>query len=403
MRAGWFLLIWATLSCGAEDWPQFLGPRRDGSYAGKIAREWPREGPARNWQVDVGAGFAGPAVADGKVFIFHRASGQERLDCLEAATGKTIWSNGSPARYRDDFGFDPGPRAVPAVAEGRVFTYGADGIVSAVDADSGATLWRVDAKREFSSPKGFFGRASSPLVFGELVLLNVGGRDSGIVALEAATGKLRWKAGPPAASYSSPTVAVFDGRTNALFLTRDRFVGLDPLSGEIFFEYPFGPRERSSVTAATPLVDGDWVFLSACYGAGSTALKMKSGKPVKVWASDDAMLNHYATCVHRNGLLFGFDGRQEQTPAFACADWRNGKILWRNDDFGAGSVLIAGELLIVLLETGELILAEATGAQFRELQRAQVLGSDTRAHPAVAGGYLYARDQNKLARFKLGK
>lgn len=394
------LLSW---SVAAEDWPQFLGPRRDGSYAGEISSAWPKKGPVRTWQKNVGDGFAGPAVAEGKIFIFHRSGNEEKLDCLEADTGKAIWSIGYAATYVDSFRFDPGPRAVPTVAGGKVFTYGADGMISATAVRDGAKLWRVDAQKEFGSKKGWFGRACSPLVVGDLVMINVGGEDAGIVALDVANGKLRWKASKDEASYSSPTLAVFDGKTNALFVTRHEFVGLDPASGKIFFNYAFGPTEDASVTAATPLVNGNLVFLSGCYGAGSTALRIENEKPVKVWASDEAMLNHYATCVHRADLLFGFDGRQEQRPAFACIDWKTGKTLWRQPAFGAGSVLIAGDRLLILLESGELVLAEASGAAYKELQRAQVLGSGGRAYPALVDGFLYARDKSNLVRLDLRK
>lgn len=392
------LLVFAA---PAEDWPQFLGPQRDGSYAGQITSTWPKEGPPRVWQHAVGNGFAGPVVAQGKVFIFHRNDEEEKVECLDAATGKSIWSSGYPATYRDDFGFDNGPRAVPAVADGRVFTYGADGIISALGARIGTVLWRIDAKKEFASKKGFFGRASSPLVVGDLLLLNVGGEGSGIIALDVANGKLRWKASNDEASYSSPTLAVFDGRTNALFLTRREFIGLEPATGKVLFQYPFGPAEHASVTAATPLINQDLVFLSACYGAGSTALRIQNNKPAKLWAADDVMLNHYATCVYRGDLLFGFDGRQEQGAALACVDWKTGKLLWRKEKFGVGNVTISGDKLLILLETGELVLAEANGAAYKELQRAQVIGSGSRAYPAIAGGFLYARDKSKLVKLDL--
>jgi outer membrane protein assembly factor BamB len=392
-----------SAAAAAEDWPQFLGPRRDGSYLGEISATWPKEGPARTWQHEVGAGFAGPAVAQGKVFIFHRADNEEKIDCLDATTGKSIWSNGYPATYRDDFGFDNGPRAVPVVADGRVFTYGADGIISAIGVRTGATLWRIDPKKEFASKKGFFGRASSPIVVGDLFLLNVGGEGAGIIALEITNGKLRWKASNDEASYSSPTLAVFEGKTNALFLTRHELIALEPTTGKILFQYPFGPTENASVTAAAPLVNGDSVFLSACYGAGSTAVRIENNKPIKLWSEDNVMLNHYATSVRRGDLLFGFDGRQEQSPAFACVDWKTGKSLWRKDNFGAGSILIAGDKLLILLETGELVLAKANAAAYKELQRAQATGSGARAFPALADGFLYARDKTRLVRLDVRK
>jgi outer membrane protein assembly factor BamB len=394
--------LFLNIAALAEDWPQFLGPRRDGSYAGDISATWPKEGPKQVWKKDVGIGFTGPVVSQGKVFLFHRQGDEEKLDCLDVNTGNKVWSSGYAATYRDSFGMESGPRATPAVADGRVFTYGPDGIISAYGVRTGTMLWRVDAKKEFASQKGFFGRAPSPLVVGDLVLLNVGGTGAGIVALDAANGKARWKASDDEASYSSPTLAVFGGKTNALFVTRKEFVGIEPMSGKIVFQYPFGPRESASVTAATPLVDGNLIFLSACYGAGSTALRVEHGRPVKVWASDEVMLNHYATCVTRGGLLFGFDGRQEQGAAFACVDWKTGKLLWRKENFGSGGVIIAGDRLLILLESGKLILAEASGGGYKELQRAQVVGAN-RSYAALADGFLYARDKSKLVRLDLRK
>jgi len=393
----------SILTARAEDWPQLLGPRRDGSYNGPLAKTWPKEGPKQIWQTPVGAGFAGPSVAGGKVYLFHRADEQEKLECFDAETGKTLWATGYAATYRDDFGFDPGPRSTATVADGRVFTYGPDGIVSGTDAATGKRLWRLDAKKDFASKKGFFGRACAPLVVGDLVLINVGGDGAGIIALESATGNLRWKASSDEASYSSPTLAVFNGQTNALFLTRHTFLGLDPTTGKIRFEYPFSPKISSSVSAATPLVDGNLVFISASYGAGAAALKIDDGKVKKVWAEDEVLSNHYATSVHRGSLLFGFDGRQEQGAALVCVDWATGKTRWRKERFGSGSIIIAGDRLLILLESGELVLAEANGEAYKELERAQVLGAQLRAYPALVDGFLYARDKTKLVKIDLSK
>ncbi len=401
LLAAAFLLAFAVLPARAEDWPQFLGPRRDGSYLGPLAKEFPADGPKQSWQISVGNGFAGPVVANGKLFLFHRPGDVETLDCLDPETGKVTWTYSYPATYRDDFSFDPGPRAVPTVAGKTVFTYGPDGVISAVSIDTGKALWTVDARAKYESKKGFFGRSCSPLVYGDLLLLNIGGEGAGIIALDVPTGQLRWKASDDEASYSSPIIATFDGVTNALFLTRHQFLGLDPLSGAIRFQSPFKPEISASVTAATPLVAGDLVFISASYGAGGTAFRMTKGKPVQLWTRDDVLSNHYATSVQRNGLLFGFDGRQEQKPALSCVDWKTGKQLWRKDRFGAGSILIAGDLLVVLLDTGELILAEASGAAYKEISRAQILGAGTRAYPALADGFLYARSKDKLVRLDL--
>ena len=186
------------------------------------------------------------------------------MDCFEARSGKALWHFDYPTAYDDDFGFDPGPRATPAIADGRVFTYGAEGMLNCLAADTGKKIWGVDARKQFHAPKGFFGIGCSPLVTSNAVLLNIGGDNgAGIVAFDKATGKMLWKASDDEASYSSPVLATLNGKTCGLFLTRHTLTAIDPVRGSVLFEYKFGPRERNSVTAATPLVAGDLILSPA--------------------------------------------------------------------------------------------------------------------------------------------
>src|SRR3974390_3194529 len=151
----------------AMDWPQFLGPSRNGAYGGTdLASNWPSEGPSAVWQRSLGHGFSGPAVAEGKLILFHRVGDREAVECLNARTGEGFWSFTYPTAYQDEFGFDDGPRATPAIAEGRVYTFGAEGMVHCLDLSSGKKIWEVDTKGEFQAPSGFFGMACSPLVEG---------------------------------------------------------------------------------------------------------------------------------------------------------------------------------------------------------------------------------------------
>jgi outer membrane protein assembly factor BamB len=387
----WIALIVLAASLRGEDWPKFLGPRRDGTYQGEIAKSWPKEGPARSWEIAVGQGFAGPVVVGEKLFLFHRVGSEERLERFEAESGKSVWVNGYPATYRDDFGFDPGPRGTPAVADGRVFAYGADGVISAVDAESGKTLWRLDAKKDFDSKKGWFGRAPSPLVSGDLVLLQVGP----VVALEVASGKVRWKTEDAEASYSSPALV---GKT-AFFLTRSELWSLEVGSGKLNWKYPFAPNMDASVLGATPLVSGEHLFVTGSYGAGAAVLRLTNGK--EIWKSNDALSSHYATPVLREGFLYGFDGRQESRPAFVCVDFKTGKTKWRRDGFGAGTVTLVGDRLVIMLESGEIVLAAAAPDGYKEFHRAQILGNGVRAYPALADGFFYARSKDKLVRVNL--
>lgn len=246
------------------------------------------------------------------------------------------------------------------------------------------------------SRKGFFGVASSPVVEGKRALLNVGGTAGGIVAFDEATGKTVWTATTDEASYSSPLVADVGGTRLALFLTRNGLAGIDPASGQIRFQRRFRSRSQASVNAATPLVAGDLLFLSASYETGALLLQVNGSDLKEVWSSDDALSNHYATSVLREGTLFGFHGRQEFGQSLRSIALRTGKVQWSVDDFGAGTVTLAGSRLLILRESGELVLAPASPLEFRPTSRAQLLPGTVRAYPAVAQGFLYARNEKTL-------
>jgi outer membrane protein assembly factor BamB len=398
-----FLIPFLTSASGkAGDWPQFLGPNRNGTSAGEeLADSWPKEGPSVVWQKPIGQGFSGPAVAAGKLIVFHRLEDQEVLECLECKSGKVLWTYKYPTSYHDDFGFDEGPRATPAIADGRAYTYGAEGVLSCVSMENGANLWTVKAMNQFHAPKGFFGIACSPLVEGNHVLLNVGGQDgAGIVAFDKNTGKISWKATSEEASYSSPVTATVGGRRYAFLLTRSALVTLDPANGKIFSSFSFRPRIRSSVSAATPLIIGDLIFVSASYGTGAALLKFKEAGPEQLWAQDEALSSHYATSVHHAGFLYGIHGRVD--PGFApgaslrCVELSSGKVRWEQKSFGAAVLTLVKDQLLILTEKGELIGAPASAEGFSPKARAQILSSQTRAHPALADGFFYARDKTKL-------
>lgn len=391
------MIVAAAAHVAAQDWPQFLGPARDGRYTGApLAESWPGGGPPRLWSRPVGAGFAGPAVAGDRVVLFHRLGGREVVEALDAATGDTVWRYDYPTSYRDDFGFDEGPRSVPVVHDGRVYTFGAQGQLHAVDLETGAGVWRVDTHARYGVRKGFFGAAGSPLVDDARVIANVGGRRGGIVAFDAATGDELWTATTHEASYSSPAAGTFGGRRLALVFTRTGLVGLDPASGAVRFEKRWRSRLGASVNAATPLVVGDRVFISASYGAGAALLRVEGGALAEEWTGDDSMTNHYATAVVHDGVLYGYHGRQEYSPSLRAVDLRSGAVRWSQDRFGAGTVTLAGGLLVVMRESGELMLAEATPGAFRPLARARILPGVVRAYPALAAGRLYVRNTDTL-------
>ena len=402
----------SSVALAKGDWPQILGPNRNGIYTGpEIVASFPRTGPPPLWKRDVGAGFAGPSMAGDRLILFHRVNGRETVEAMDANTGKTIWTFDYATSYRDDFGFDEGPRAVPVIAGGRVFTHGADGMLHGIDFASGKMLWSVDTRKVFEAPKGYFGVASSPVVDGTRVLVNVGGtkglgppkpgEGGGIVAFDAASGKTLWTATSDEPSYSAPIVADIGGQHTGVFFTRTGLVAVDPATGKVLYQHRWRARQAASVNAATPIVAGDRIFLSASYGTGAVLLQVANNAVKPIWSGDESMSNHYSTSVLKDGYLYGFDGRQEFGQTLRCIELATGKVMWNVDGFGAGTLLIAGDTLVIMRESGELALAPASPKAFRFNARAQLIKGVVRAYPALANGRYYVRNEHQLSAFDL--
>jgi outer membrane protein assembly factor BamB len=388
----------------AADWPQFLGPARDSvSLETGLLPTWTKAGPPLVWQRPVGAGFSGPAVAGDRLVIFHRLGNDEVVACLDAATGKEKWQVAYPSGYRDDFNMDEGPRSTPLLAGNRVYTLGAEGQLHCLDLDSGKKIWERSLKTDYQIPKGFFGVATSPLLEGNLLLLNIGGQGAGIVAFDKDTGQEAWRATNHEASYASPVAATFHGKRLVVFFTREGIVLVDPRTGAIRYNKHWRARIRESVNAASPVITDDLIFISACYGTGAILLRVGADRFDELWHNDEAMSNHYNTCVQSKGYLYGFDGRQEQGAKLRCVELKTGKVCWTDDHTGCGSMILAEGNLIILNEHGQLVLVEATPDSYREKARAQVLTGPCRSPIALANGRLYARDAKQLVCWSLKK
>jgi outer membrane protein assembly factor BamB len=242
------------------------------------------------------------------------------------------------------------------------------------------------------------------------VIANIGGRTetgepAGIVAFDAATGDVLWTAVEDEASYSSPVGATFDGRRYAVFFTRTGLVGLDPADGTVAFEQRWRSRSASSVNAASPVVIDNRIFVSAEYGPGAGVLEWDGSDLTPVWSSNDVLSTHYTTSVYHDGYLYGYHGRQEFGPSLRAVDFATGQVAWSVDQFRAGSIMLAGDRLLILREGGELVLADASPDEFRVLERAAILPPTVRAYPAISGGILYVRNSDRrdasLAAFDL--
>ena len=385
----------------AQDWPQFFGPDRNGAYTGPaLSEDWGDGGPPLLWSRDVGEGLSGPVVADGRVVVHHRMANEEVVQAFDAASGDPVWRYAYPTNYRDDFGFDEGPRAIPVVAGGVVYTFGAQGQLHAVDIDTGEAVWSVDTMTRFRVPKNFFGAGGSPLVEDGRVIANIGGRTAagdaaGVVAFDAATGDVLWTAIDDEASYSSPVGATLDGERLAVFFTRTGLLGIDPATRDAAFQLRWRSRSASSVNAASPIVVGHRIFISAEYGPGAGVLEWDGERLSPLWSSNDVLSTHYATSVYRDGVLYGYHGRQEFGPSLRAVEFETGAVAWSVDQFRAGSIMRAGDRLLILREGGELVLADASPEAFRPIARAQILPATVRAYPALSDGILYVRNSDR--------
>jgi outer membrane protein assembly factor BamB len=374
------------------DWPQFLGPTRDG-VTSVVVPAW-KEKPAVAWRVPVGPAHSSPVVADGVVFNFDQPPGEDadRLMAFDLATGKQRWSKSYPRpAYKPPFG--EGPRGTPSVVGGKAYTLGGTGVLACWDAASGEVVWNRDTLADFKADNLIFGVSGSPLVHAGKVFVNVGGKGAGLVAFDAATGKTVWQATDDGASYSSPVVA--GGRV--VFLTRQRLVAVDPATGAVGWQHPF--RDLLSESATAPLAVGD-LLVGSSVSLGSVALR---GGNV-VWKNPQ--LNcYFSTPVAAGDHLYMLNGVLSITPSITlrCVEAATGKVKWERPGVGkyhAALVRTGGGDLLMLDDNGRLTRFAADPAGYKELAAATVCGP-TWAHPAVAGGYVLVRDEKELIALKV--
>ena len=400
--AVWFVPQYAF----SGDWPQILGPARNGAAAGdeRLASTWPDGGPPLVWEREVGRGFAGAAVSDGRVAVFHRVGDQEVVELLNLEDGGGLWRKAYPTTFVPQFGRDDGPLCVPTMAGERVVTLGVGGVLTCWRREDGEVVWRREILRDFDVPEGYFGAGSCPLVHEGRVIVNVGARDddAGLAAFDLESGELLWRAIGDAASYSSPILAEVDGKAIVVALTRFKCVGVGVEDGAVLFEVPFGLRGLN-VTAANPVLRGDALFLSASYGIGALYGTIGADGFRQVWSNDEVMSSQYTTCVEHEGLLVGIDGRQDIPPAtLKCFDPATGEVAWAEEDFGYATLLKADGKLLIAGTDGQFVLARLSAERFEPLARARLFDDTVRALPALSEGLLIARDTSRMKCFDLG-
>jgi outer membrane protein assembly factor BamB len=386
----------------AEDWPQWLGPRRDGSSSEQV-QAW-KEPPKVVWRKPVSEGNSSPVIAAGRVFIHQKVTGrdEEEVVAFDAQAGKEQWRvHYARAPFQSLFG--SGPRATPTVAGDHLYAFGVTGVLTCFEAASGKQVWQVDTLNKFKGKNLTFGLAGSPLVEGRGVLVNVGATGASIVAFDRNRGDVLWQALDDGASYASPIAFGSGKERQAVFLTQDALVSISPENGSPFWRFPM--RDMLLESSTTPVRSGDILFASSItYGSVGLRLDDKDGKPAyqQAW-KDPALTCYFSTPVAVGEYLYVVTGSnpfafKTAVATLHCIEVRTGKERWKRPNIGkyhAALLRTGNDKLLLLDDAGNLMLVDPNPKEYRELARAHVCG-ETWAHPALAHGRLYVRDNHEL-------
>ena len=420
----------ATLPLLADDWPQWLGPQRDGVWReNRIVEKFPAKGPKVRWRTAIGGGYTGPAVANGRVYVLDRQlgpgasnpsnpfakvtiPGSERVLCLDAADGAIRWKHDYDCPYA--VSYPAGPRATPAVDGGRVYTVGAEGNLLCLDAEKGNAVWSHDLKKDYGIPTPTWGFAGHPLIDGGKLICLAGGEGSVAVAFDKETGKELWRAlSAKEPGYCPPMIHEYGGKRQLIIWHPESVNGLDPDTGKVYWTYPHTPI-RSGMTIASPRKFRDLLFLTSFYN-GSLVLRLDSGKPTLVWQSQkisekdtDGLHSVMSTPFLDNGYAYGSCSYGQ----FRCLKADTGERLWetfepttgKSERWGNAFIVKNADRYFLFNEKGDLIIAKLSPEKYEEISRAHLLepsNSDPGrpvvwSHPAFANRCVYARNDKEI-------
>lgn len=405
-RLGALAVALNTLTSPAADWPQYHGPRLDGKTPARIATDWSVHPPKVRWKTPTLGGFSALAVSGGRAFtlVLREVDGATMEVCLalDIATGRELWAVPlNPAKYDrggddgtpDNRGGD-GPRSTPAVAGERVFVFDSRFKLHCFDTATGALVWSHDLLAEFGGKMIAWQNAASPVLEGDLVLVAGGGPGQALLAFKQADGALVWKGGTETPTHATPTVATLHGVRQVIFFTQFGLVACEVATGRELWRQPY----RFSIsTAASPVVEGDIVYCSAGYGVGAGAYRIHrdgaTWKSTELWRkTGNELANHWSTPVVKDGYLYGMFGFKEYgTGPLKCVELATGRVVWSENAFGPGGVVLADGVLVALSDRGEVVLVDPQPTGYKERARFKAVAGKCWNRPVVTEGHLFVR------------
>jgi outer membrane protein assembly factor BamB len=384
MKLSWIVAaVFLASNLPAADWPQWRGPNRNGISSEKVSAAWPAEGPRVLWRASVGTGFSSISVSRGRVYTMGNTNNEDTVWCFDARTGERVWHYSYAAPLGPQW-YEGGPGSTPTVEGDRVVTISKWGNVFCFDAAKGTVLWQRDLRRD-GIKTNRWGFAGSPLIWGNGVILNTG---SAGIALDRDTGRIIWCNGTNAAGYASPTRFQTGGTEAVLIFAAKHLVALDPQSGRELWRQFWETGWDTNNT--DPLVWHERIFISS-FTRGCGLFSVQNGKPEMLY-TNALMHSHLSPGVVLGDYLYGFNGEAKQKTDLRCFYLPTGEPKWVCQDPAFGSLILAEGKLIILSDKGELLLAEASPAEFKPLARAKVLSGVCWTPPALADGQLYIRN-----------
>ncbi len=383
----------------AEGWTDFRGPRRDGHYReAPIRTGWPEQGLKPLWRRTVGGGYASLVLAKGRGFTIEQRGLREVVAAYDLRTGDEIWTHSWEAGFEESLGGD-GPRATPTWHQGRIFALGATGELRCLDASEGRLIWSRNILQDNKARNLTWGMSASPLIVEEKVIVLPGGsRGRSVAAYHKETGNVLWKSLSDKQAYTSPMWVTLAGQSQLLIVSAKRMMGLAAEDGSLLWDFPW--ITDYDVNVAQPILLGDdRVFISAGYGHGAAVVQVSrtsAGFAASAFWQNRRMKNKFTSSVLKDGFIYGLD-----EGILACVGAEAGELRWKGGRYGHGQLLLAGDHLIVLTESGELVLVKADPERQQELARFSAIGGRTWNHPAISEGLLLVRNSQEMACFDL--